>query len=266
MKKSTEVSTVVSQGIIDQLSQAYPIESGYNKIILPRLSLISQDKTEGKGKAMKVVVEAGTFLEEKMTDEKDEKDKNIWTKDEIGTSFEGIILYQRKQLKLYDEATEKYTNSPIFDTEEEVLPLWCEGKEITRGTPAELKAKYKFTDRSGKEKSALEENRIIYVLYKDAVYQMNLRGSSMYSFLTYSRKVLPPAIVTKFSSEAKEKGEIAWNMMTFEKVRDITSEESVDIVTKVNEIRHAVNMEKSQYAKATVKTDELDAYGKEAMK
>jgi hypothetical protein len=259
-----QISTVVSQEALEILKESYPVEAGYNKIILPRLGLISQDKTEGKGKSMKVIAEAGMFFTEVQTEEKDEDGKTIWQKDEIGTDTEVIILYQRKQLKLYDEATEKYTSSPIYDTDDEVLPLFCDKKEITRGTPADLKEKYKYTDKTGKVKSALEDNRILYVLKDGVAYQMNLRGSSMYSFLTYSRKILPPAVVTKLSSEAKEKGEIAWNQMTFTKVRDITAEEAVDVTAKVKEIKFAVEAEKAQYAKP--KTDELDAYGNEAMK
>lgn len=251
-----EVSTVVSQEVIDSLRESYPVEAGYNKIILPRLGLISQDKTEGKGKSMKVIAEAGMFFMENQTDEKDEDGKAIWDRKEIGTEVEGIILFQRKQLKLYDEATEKYTSSPVYDNEEEVLPLFCDKKEVARGTPADLKEKYKYTDKTGKTKSALEDNRILYVLIEDKVYQMNLRGSSMYSFLTYSRKVLPPAVVTRLSSEAKEKGEIEWNCMTFTKFRDINSEEGADVVAKVNEIKFAVQAEKAQYAKPVEKKEE----------
>lgn len=252
-KKSTAVATVASPEALAKLREAYPVEQGTNKISLPRLGFYSQDKWEGKGKAAKLVKEGGIFYTDIGTDEKDEDDKQIWEKTDIGTEFDGIILFQRKQLKFYDEATETYTSSSIYDKDDEVVVLWNERKEVGRGTPAELKQKYMYTDKFGKTKSALEDNRILYILKDEEVYQMNLRGSSMYSFMTYSRSVLPPAVITHFCSEFKEKGEISWNMMTFKKVRDITEDEAEDITTKVEEISYVVRAEKEQYTQATPK-------------
>lgn len=254
--------TVASKELLAQLQESYPVEQGYNKISLPRISMLSQDKTEGKGKTMKVVAEAGTFYIEEPTDEKDENDKTIWNKEEIGTSFKGIILYSRKQLKMYDEATEKFTSSSIYDSEDELVKLWSDKKEVAKGTPTELKNMYLY-EENGKKKSSLEENRILYVLKDGKIYQLNLRGSSMYSFLTYARKVLPPGVVTEFNSEAREKGQTNWNMMTFTKVRDINEEEGQDVLAKVNDIRFAIQAEKSQYNKVE---DELEVIAKSADK
>lgn len=255
---SKEITTRASQEIMEQLKQSFPTDPGVNRIMLPRLSMASQDKTEGKGKAMKVVTEAGTFFIERQSDEIDEETgKKIWTKEEIGKNFEGIILYQRKQLRYYDDSTQTYTSSPIYDEDDEVVPLWCNKAEVARGTPAELKKQYMYTDKEGKEKSKLEDNKILYVLYNGEVFQMNLRGSSMYSFKAYARKFVPNTVLTAFSSEAKEKGSIAWNQMEFKAVRELNQEEAEAVIAKLSEIATSIKMEKATYVKAE-KVDELD--------
>jgi hypothetical protein len=267
MTKTKELSTTVSKEVLAQLNEAYPVEQGYNRISLPRLGMYSQDQTEGKGKAMKVISEAGTFYTEKQTDDIDEETgKKVWNREEIGTDVEAIIVYQRKQLKMYDEATEKYTSSPIYDDENEVLKLWCDKQEVASGTPEELKKKYQYTDeKTGKIKSHLEENRILYVLLNDELYQLNLRGSSMYSFLKYRRNVLPISCVTRMSSESKEKGSIEWNQMTFEKVRDITAKEGDMVLSKIREIKTAIGMEKAQFSENVeiIKAKNLDKFAEE---
>lgn len=249
-KKNNEVAVLDSEMLL-ALKDAFPVEQGgFNRVILPRLGLVSQDKFEGKGKNAVLVKEAGQFFTEVQTEELDEEQKKIWDHKDIGTEVEGIILYQRKQLRMYDEATELYTSSPVYDSEDDIVPLFCEKKEVAKGTPAELKAKYMYTDKAGKTKSALEDNRILFVLVDGVVYQMNLRGSSMYSWLTYARKVAPPTVVTKFSSEAKEKGEIAWNQMTFSVARSINNDELGDVLARVQEIKTGIEAEKGYYAKA----------------
>lgn len=249
-KASTALATVASDETLAILADSFPVEANPNRILLPRLGMISQDKMEGKGKSMKVVAEAGTFFIEKQTDEEDEDGKKIWDRTELGNSIEGIILYQRKQLKMYDAKTEQFTSSPIYDEDNEVVPLWCNRAEIARGTPTELMAEYQYTADDGKIKSKLEVNRILYVQYEGEVYQMNLRGSSMYSYLTYARKILPPSVITGFSSEAKEKGSIEWNQMTFTPIRKLSEKEAQEIGAKVVEIKGIVQSEKAQYRPA----------------
>ena len=131
-KQTTKaVTNVASPEVLSQLSSAYPIEQGAMRIILSRISMVSQDVTEGKGKATKVVVEAGTFFVEAQTDDiNEETGKKVWVKEEIGNSFEGIIVFKRKQLRYYDESTETYTSSPIYDTDDEIIPLFRDKKEV----------------------------------------------------------------------------------------------------------------------------------------
>ena len=264
MSKSKEVTTVASQEVINQLSGAYPVESGGLRIILPRISMKSQDETEGKGKAMKVVTEAGTFFVESETDEiNEETGKKVWIKEDIGKSFEGIIIFKRKQLRYYDESNETYTSSPIYDNDTDIIPLFCNKKEIARGTPADLKAREEYAfEKDGKKKSKLEDNRVLYVLKDGELYQLSLRGSSMYSLMSYERSTNVPGVLTKFDSEAMENGKVCWNKMTFKVVRALNSDEAELATQEQKRIIAAVQIEKASYANKAVEAksadDELD--------
>ena len=251
---SKQVSKVASNEALAALREAFPVDPSAARIILPRLTLVSQDKLKetgsGKTKKIEVVTAAGTYLTENETDEEDADGKKIWEKNELGTSIDGIILYQRKQLRMYDAKTEQFTSSPIYDTDDESIPLFANKAEVARGTPAELKAKYMTTDeQTGKPKSKLEDNVVLYVKKSDdgKVYQLTFRGSSMYSFKQYSRKVLVPSVETTFSSEAREKGTTRWNMATFAVKRRLEDSEIVKVTDEVNSIRSMVAAEKSQY-------------------
>lgn len=252
--KSKAVSVQADEDVLAQLASAYPQEEGGKGILLPRLGMFSQDKTEetknsktGK-KEIKIMNEAGTFFIDRQTDEVDKDGKKVWEKEEIGSSIEGIIFYKRHQLRMFDEATEEYTSSPVYDSPDEVIPLFCDKKEVARGTPAELKAKYMYTTKDGKNKSALEDNRIVYVLYEGEPYQMNLRGSSMYSLLTYERSVQAPTVLTEMSSEAMEKGDISWNKMTFRAVRKLTGEEAMKVLELQKNAAEAIAVSKASFA------------------
>lgn len=258
-KSSTALANVASDKQLAELQCEFPTEPTFNRIFLPRLGLVTQDKTEGKGKKMKVIAEAGEFFVERQGEEvNEETGYKLWKREDIGEEFEGIILYQRKQLRMYDEDAQKYTSSPIYDNEDEVLPLFCDKKEVHRGTPKELKEIYKFTDKKGKVRSSLEDNRIVYVLYKGEMYQMNLRGSGMYSYLSYTRKTTPNTVVTTFNSEEREKGDVEWNCMTFEVKNPISSEQAKDVISRTAEIKEAIVMEKGHFANKVDPKAKLD--------
>lgn len=247
---SKELATQPSEASMQALRNSFPQDPGFTRVMLPRITFKSQDVTEGKGKAMKVVMEAGTFIEERETEDSDEETgKKIWDKTELGQEIEGIIIFQRKQLRYFDETTEEFTSSPVFDDENEIIPLFCNKAEIAKGTPSELKKKYEYTNKDGKLRSKLEENRILYVLMNDELFQLNLRGSSMYSFLAYARKTLVPSVVTTMNSEAKEKGSIEWNQMTFTPKRSLTQEEINGILVKISEIQQGIAEEKAYFGK-----------------
>lgn len=263
MSNNTQVSTVLSDEQRALLGQLTPQEQGFTRISLPRLGMYSQDKFEGKGKSAVLVKEAGMFYTEVPPTEKDGE----WAKNEIGNTIEGIVLYHRKQLSYYDEASQKYTSSPVYDSADDVVPLFMDKKEIHRGTPAELKAKYAYTDpKDGKVKSNLEEMRVLYILKDEQVYQMSLRGSSMWSFSTYAKSCLVSSVLTKFSSEAKENGSIAWNQMSFDALREITPEEASVVIDNLTKITTAIADEKAYFASlATQKTAMTSAVAENAV-
>ena len=245
MSNNTQVSVTLTDEQRAILGQLTPQEQGYTRISLPRLGMYSQDKFEGKGKSAVLVKEAGMFYTEVPPTEKDGE----WTKQELGTQMEGIVLYHRKQLSYYDNATEKYTSSPIYDMPEDVIPLFLDGKEVQRGTPAELKAKYAYTDPDdGKVKSKLEDMRVLYILKDGQVYQMSLRGSSMWSFSKYAKSCLVSSVLTRFCSESKENGSIAWNQMTFDALREITPEEASVVIDNLQKITTSIAEEKAYFA------------------
>lgn len=253
-KANTSLAVTASEEELALLASGFPPEEdSFERNYLPRLGMFSQDQTEEKRvngkKVIEVVTEAGTFYTEIQSEEEDlETGKKPFIKTEIGDEAEGIIFFKRRQLKHYDEDTERYTQSPVFDTDEDIVPLWCEGAEVDKGTPADLKKKYMFTGKDAKPKCSLEENIILYVLYNGEPYQMNLRGSSMYSFKGYGRKVQVPTVLTRFTSSAQEKGDVQWNRMDFEAVRKITKAELQTILAITGEMKEAIAAEKKFFA------------------
>ncbi len=247
-KQSTELTTQMSNETLELLKQSYPVEQGFQRTLLPRLGMFSQNVTEGKGKAMKVVAEAGTFFTEHQSDEVDENGKKKWEKTELGTEIEATIFYRRKQLKFFDGTS--YTSSPVYDSDDQIIPLFKDKAEVDRGTPAELKARpmYQGVSAKGKPISKLEENRVLYVLYAGQVYQTNVRGTSMYAFMTYSKGITPPTVLTRISSEAKENGSISWSQMTFETVRVLDENEAREVLLNVREVEKAIEQEKAFFA------------------
>lgn len=251
-KTGKELVTAPSEESVALVNAVFPIDSGYQQTMLPRLGMVSQDKFEGKGQKAVLVKEAGMFFMEQSTEETDENGKAIWEKEELGT--EGIdvrIVYQRKQLRNYDEATETFTSSPVYDTDDEIIPLFANKAEIARGTPAELKKNYEFVDnKTGKVKSGLEDNRILYVLYDGVLHQMNLRGSSMYSFMTFSRKARPgvASALIHLSSSPQENGAVSWNRMEFEVVRPLNASEIGEVQQYQKEIIEEIQARKTQFA------------------
>lgn len=256
MSKTTAITKAPSQAILASLREDFEVEQGYAAQLPPRLGMYSQDVTEevknkktGK-KEINVISEAGTFYTEKRSEDTDEDGKAIFVKEELGTSVEAVILFERKQLRYYNESTEEYTSSPIYDSKDEEIPLFLNKKEVARGLPADLKAKPEFQEvKNGKKRSALEDNRILYVLFNEEVYQLNLRGTSMYAYNDYKKSTVPPAVLTEFSSETMEKGDITWNKMTFTVKRDLSETEIVEsIQPQRDEIKQAIAAQKEYFA------------------
>ena len=130
------------------------------------------------------------------------------------------------------------------------MPLFRDKAEVDRGTPAKLQSRKEYqVVKNGKKKSALEENRVLYILKDGEIFQMTLRGTSMYAFLTYVRKTENvPAVMTIFGSEPKSKGDIDWNQMTFEVGRQLGREEVGEVIEKIDEIESGIEAQKQFYA------------------
>lgn len=256
--KGKEIVQTLTDEQAAALLAEFPVEQSFVRVQLPRFGMVSQDKFEGKGKNAVLVAEAGMFFTEHQLDEKDPvTGKKLWEKKDIGTQVEGIVIFQRKQLRMYDESTQKYTSSPIYDSNEEIVSLFCDKVKVASDTPEKLKKLYPgVSKKTGKPISNLQEDRILYVLLHDdeeqKIYQLNLHGTSMYSFLDYSRKNPVPTLLTSFSSEPKENGSTQWNQMMFTEYRKITPAEASVVIEKVHEIKEGIAAEKAYFARDTV--------------
>ena len=242
MSKTKEVMSVPSAELLAELRENTPVEAGYTRIQLPRLGFYSQDQTEGKGKQMVVTAEAGTFYTEVKVGED-------YVKTEIGKDVELTIAYYRKKLSYYDQGTEKFTSSSLYDNDDDIVSLFQEGKKIATGKPQELRAQavYQKMGEDGKVKSKLEENRVLYVIYNDEPHELTIRGSSMWSFSSYSKSLLVTSVLTNITSTAEQKGTIEWNKMAFSKVRDLSAEEVMTVVGLQRQIKEGIAQEKSYF-------------------
>lgn len=271
--KTRAVANVASDDVLAALSEGYKQEESTQGIRLPRFGLVSSDVTEevknpktGK-KEIKILTEAGIFYIERETDEEEEivdgKGKVIgtkkkWERTEIGTEAEIIIFFKRYQLAEYDQQTKLYTSSPVYDNDDEVLPLFCDGNEIDRGTPADLKKKYMYEDKKGKQRCSLEVRRVLYILYEGEVYQWTLRGSSLWSLSDYEKKVLSPTVLTHVSSTAEENGDVSWNKAKFTVLRKVNQEEGEQVVALKDEMNKAIERIKAGYSESDSEEDDED--------
>lgn len=227
MSPNTELTTEL------QGESYLPKENTFIRKTFPRINFTSQDKTEGKGKNMVVVEEAGTFFIEKPTDETDEFNKKIWSHEEIGKSLEGIIFFTRKKLSYYDSAENAFISSSYYDQDTDVVPLWSKGKKIAEGTKAQLQAPYMETKKDPKDPTktkkvcTLAENKILYVYYQGEVFELTIKGTSMYMYSAYYKdnNGEPNKNLTLISSVEDSNGATVWNKTTFKRVRQLTQDE-----------------------------------------
>lgn len=241
----------MSQEITTELQgeSLLPKESGYIRKMFPRITFVSQDKTEGKGKNMTVVEEAGTFFTEKQTDELNEKGKKKWSHEEVGKSFEGVIFFTRKKLSFFDSAAAKYITSSYYDQDTDIIPLWQDGKKIAEGTKAELQEPYRY-EEEGKKKCKLQENKILYIYYEGEVFEMTIKGTSMFEYSGYYKtwNAEPNKNLTLISSVEAENGATRWNKTTYARVRQLTQEEWDITRSLAAEMISGIMEEKSYFA------------------
>jgi hypothetical protein len=253
---SKELMNVASEQALSTLESFLPKDPGVPRIELPRFGMVSQDKTKevgsGKNKKIELVAAEGTFYIERKSKEPqiDETGKEFYPFETTYLSEEnpeGIIVCERKQLRYYDASDNTFTSSPIYDSDDEIVPLFKNREKVAAGVPAELKKNYLFTDDNGKVRSRLEDVRILYVLMGDELFQMNLRGTSLYSWRSYRRRVSPPTVVTRFGAEHNEKGQTKWSKLTFDIVRTVTQEEAEKVISIVGDIQQIISAQKEAF-------------------
>ena len=233
MKKEIKVLSPEELAVLDE---SYPMSEESNKLTLPRLGMLSKDIIEetgkGKAKVMKVIESAGTFYTESDEGEVNEKTgKKQWTKKFLGEDIDGIISYERKQLRKYDSSLKKFISSPLYDSNDQVLPLYLDKQIIKKGTASELQALYPALTQKGKPTSDLKEETILFVIYEGQLYQMSLSQSSKWAFKDYKKGINPSKVVTKLSSTEETFGTNTYRKISFVDERYITQEE-LDLVNE----------------------------------
>lgn len=233
MSKTKNEVSVVSEEELALLRESFPIIEGGKRVVLPILGMLSKDLTEesgtGKKKTIKVIEAAGTFFKNYDTGDEetgeDGKVKKIWKKDYLGEEIDVIIVFHRRQLRIFDSSLNKFISSPVYDTADQVIPLFLDGREIARGNQEQLQALYPAVSEKGKKTSKLKEEKILYVLYENEMYQVKLTTSSKWAFQDYARKVGPATVVTKIGSIEETFGTNTYRKMTFTNKRLINASE-----------------------------------------
>ena len=221
---------VLSAEELAVLDNSYPVSEESNKLSLPRLGMLSKDIVEekgtGKNKTIKVIESAGTFYTEKDNGAIDPvTKKKVWTKEFIGEEISVIIAFERKQLRKFDASLNKFISSSVYDSSEQIIPLYLDKQIIKRGTPAQLQSLYPALTQKGKPTSDLKEETILFVLYNGELYQSTLSQSRKWSFTDYKKDINPSKVVTTLSSVEDQFGTNTYRKMTFTQDRFITQEE-----------------------------------------
>lgn len=260
VKKTNAVAKTASEEQISALALGgVEQEASYTRISLPRFGMVAQDKTEehgtGKNKTISVIEAAGTFFYERETeDEVERKDGTMgkeWTHEQIDENEvpEIIIVAARKQLRYWDTAEKKYTSSPVFDTADEEVVLFKDRQEVDRGTMRDLQSRFpKGTTSKGKKFPLLKEEAILYVLIEGELFQMNVRGSSLWALSSYKRKVPISTVVTALGYEQETSGSNTYTKMTFNAVRKLNAQEAEMAIEKIREIKQAIADQKEYFS------------------
>lgn len=210
------------------LNENYPISADNSRLTFPKFGMESKDITKetgtGKNKKIELIQAAGTFYTEKDLGEINSEGKKVWTKTYIdGETVEGIITFHRYQLRKFDSSLNKFISSPIYDNENQVIPLYLDKQVIKRGTEKDLQSMYPALTQKGKPTSDLKKYTIIYFLYQGETYQFNLGVSSGWAFSTYKKLVNPSTVVTVLGSSEETFGTNTYRKVTFTKGSVITS-------------------------------------------
>lgn len=245
MSKSKELSAEQ----LATLNESYPVSEGSNRVSYPRFGMLSKDITEvsgtGKNKKIKIINPAGSFFTEKDLGEVNDEGKKTWTREYLDAdTAEVIIAFHRRQLRMYDSSLEKFYSTPIFDNADQVVSLYLDKQVIKKGTQAELQAMWPALTQKGKPTSKLKEETILYVIYKEELYQCTLSQSSKWEFKNYARGLNPSTVITELGSKEETFGDNTFRKIVFKNKRMIDADE-FEIVS-----------ENQSNLKETVKSDE----------
>lgn len=231
MSKNPAISKPLTDEELAILNDGYPVSDDESSgLKLPRLEMLAKDITEetgtGKNKKITIVNAAGEFFTEEDKGEVNDEGKKVWTREYIdATNINVIIVFHRRQLRKYDSSLEKFISTPIFDNKDQIIPLYLDRQVIKRGTQDQLQSLYPAISQKGKPTSTLKEEAILFVIYNNKLYQMNITQSSKWMFKTYKKSLNPSTVVTNIDSIEDEFGGNVFRKMTFTNYRMITSAE-----------------------------------------
>lgn len=255
--KNKAVAKTASQEALDALSQQFPQAESFNRPQFPKLVFNSQTKLDDDDK---VIMKAGALAIDTATEEKDEDGKTIFDREEIGQSLEGHIIYHRLRLQMWIEEETTFYSSPMYDSQNDIVPLFAGGDFVKAGTPKELRALYPHEieyEKGGEKKtfttSHLQEVPVLYVLIGEKLVELTITGrTSASQWKKYLKKTAVPQTITKIHSSKQTKGANKWNQMEFEAVRDLTPAE-VEVALKYQkDLLEIFTAEKEFYANKRV--------------
>lgn len=263
MKKKEVSSEELSLEQLAILDSGYPVSDEVSKLTLPRFGMISKDITEstgtGKLKKISVLQASGTFFTEEDKGEVGENGKKVWTETFLDKDKQDVVIvFHRKQLRMYDSSLEKFYSTPIFDNSEQVLPLYLDKQVVKRGTQKQLQDLFPAVTLKGKPSSKLKEETILYVLIDGVLHQCNLSQSSKWEFMSYKKSVNPSTVITTISSVEETFGDNTFRKMIFTKKRNINGGEFDEVVENQRLLKDQVEADKRFFVPEIVAPKEDD--------
>lgn len=253
MKTAATKETKLTEEQLAVLNESFPVSTDESSgLKLPRLGMISKNVTEetGTGRNKKIVIlqPAGSFFTESDEGEVDAAGKKVWTRHYIEEpTIEGTIVFYRRQLRLFDASLKKYISTPIFDNENQVIPMYLDRKVIKRGTQEQLQSLYPALTLKGIKTSDLKEEAILYVLYDGKLHQMNISQSSKWLFKAYKKSLNPSTVVTEFGSLEDEFGGNVFSKTTFASKGMIAPSSFDTVVEAQNTLKDQVESDEKFY-------------------
>lgn len=259
MSKDTKEVAIKEGSALDKLRQAYPqhAEDSYVKTFLPQIRFKAKAVLDDDGE--KVVTKAGTFVLVNRSEEEVDG-KHEYTETVLGDALQADVLFERYRLSYYDSANTAYVSSPIFDSKEEIVKLFRDGKNIASGTVNELQALPEFTvEEDGKTKCKLDLQKVLYVYHDGELREMALSKGNGYAWRSYKQKTVAAVVHTEITSEKTEHGGNKYNQMVFKEAGYLSEEEAERNLTLVEDIKKGIEAEKAFYGQAPVNTGDMTA-------